>query len=205
MGMIHDRSLIKSSRGYGIMSAMAAAPLRADDVVAIHNAYSEELVHHARVLFKEYASSLGFDLGFQDFARELDALPGEYAPPGGALLVASCGDQLAGCVAMHLLRGSVCEMKRLYLRHAFRGKGVGRRLAERVIAIARARGYRTMRLDTVPWMHEAIGLYRSLGFVPIPPYRHNPIAGSQFFELQLASSNAADSGNEPTTLLADGA
>jgi putative acetyltransferase len=176
-----------------MMAVMEAGAVRADSVVEILEVDSKDLVVQARILFKEYASSLGFDLGFQDFARELDSLPGEYAPPGGTLLLASCGGQLAGCAAMRLLRGSICEMKRLYVRHAFRGKRVGRGLAGRVIATARARGYRTMRLDTVPWMHEAIALYRSLGFVPIPPYRHNPIAGAQFLELQLSAPDTADS------------
>ncbi|MFI5167858.1 MAG: GNAT family N-acetyltransferase [Thermoanaerobaculales bacterium] len=185
-----------------MMATMGAGALRADGVIEIHDADSEDLILQARILFKEYASSLGFDLGFQDFARELDALPGEYAPPGGALMLGCCGDQLAGCVAMRLLRGSICEMKRLYVRHTFRGKGVGRGLAEHLIATARARGYRAIRLDTVPWMHEAIALYRSLGFVPIPPYRHNPIAGAQFLELQLASPGAAVTGGDS---LANGA
>jgi len=187
-----------------MMAVMEAGALHADSAVEIRSADSDELVLQARILFKEYASSLGFDLGFQDFARELDALPGEYAPPGGALLVAFCAGQPAGCVAMRLLRGSVCEMKRLYVRHQFRGKGVGRGLAERAIASARVCGYRAMRLDTVPWMHEAMALYRSLGFVPISPYRHNPIAGAQFFELHLASPDAALAGDDSTRPLADG-
>ena len=186
------------------MAAMAVEPLRAASAVEIHEANGDEIVLQVRILFKEYASALGFDLGFQDFARELDTLPGEYAPPSGALLVAFCNGQLGGCVAMRLLRGSVCEMKRLYVRHSFRGKGVGRALAERAIAAARERGYRAMRLDTLPWMQEAIALYRSLGFVPIPPYRHNPIAGAQFLELALTSPGAVLGRDDAPAVPADG-
>lgn len=140
-----------------------------------------------RSIFEEYAASLGFDLSFQGFDRELAGLPGEYAAPGGAILLADDGKGgLEGCVALRAFTPpEVCEMKRLYVRPAARGKGLGRRLAEAVMAEARLRGYRRMRLDTVPAMGEAITLYRSLGFHPIEPYRANPIPGALYFERDL--------------------
>ena len=139
----------------------------------------------ARLLMREYAASLGFDLGFQDFDRELEALPGEYGPPGGRLLLAWLGDRLAGCVALRKLQDGICEMKRLYVRPAFRGHRIGRLLAERAIAEAREIGYGRMRLDTVPSMQRAQSLYRSLGFYEVEAYRYNPIPGAAYLELKL--------------------
>jgi putative acetyltransferase len=141
----------------------------------------------ARSLFQEYAESLGFDLSFQDFERELKGLPGEYGPPGGTILISCAGDLVLGCAALRPLGQGICEMKRLFVRPGFRGRAVGRGLAEAVIAEAVARGYRKMRLDTVPAMLEAIALYRSLGFRPIEPYRPNPIPGALFFEKDLSA------------------
>jgi ribosomal protein S18 acetylase RimI-like enzyme len=139
-----------------------------------------------RELFLEYAQSLGFSLCFQSFDQELAGLPGDYAPPHGRLLLASYEGQLAGCVALHKLENGICEMKRLYLRAKFRGKGLGRALAEAAISEARKIGYRRMRLDTVePIMKDAVGLYRLLGFKEIAPYRENPIAGAMYMELEL--------------------
>ncbi len=138
-----------------------------------------------RELFLEYADSLDFDLCFQDFAGELDTLPGDYAPPSGALLLALEGEAASGCVAVRRIDASTCEMKRLYVRPSQRGKGVGRMLAERVIGIAREAGYRSMKLDTVPGMVEANTLYRSLGFVDTKPYRFNPLDGCLYLELRL--------------------
>jgi ribosomal protein S18 acetylase RimI-like enzyme len=138
-----------------------------------------------RVLFREYAESLGFSLDFQDFESEVAALPGVYAPPRGALLVARVDGNPAGCVGVRPLDETTCEMKRLYVRQAYRGRGLGRRLAEAAIAAARRRGYRTMRLDTVPGMEAAQALYRELGFVEIAPYTANPIPGAVFLELRL--------------------
>ena len=134
-----------------------------------------------RELFLEYARSLGVDLAFQDFERELATLPGDYDP----ILVAHWNSEVAGCVALHALDSGVCEMKRLYVRPAFRGHAIGRTLAERVMAVAREKGFVRMRLDTLPMMGEAQKLYRSLGFNEIPPYRFNPIQGSKFMEARL--------------------
>jgi len=143
-------------------------------------------IAQARELFLEYADSLGFSLCFQGFEQELAGLPGDYAPPDGRLLIAEYRNELAGCVALHKLDAGVCEMKRLYLRPQLRGRGVGRALAETVIAEARAIGYRKMRLDTVePVMPNAVALYRRLGFAEIEAYRANPIAGALYMELDL--------------------
>ncbi len=134
----------------------------------------------------EYANSLGFSLCFQSFDKELAGLPGDYSPPDGRLLLAEYEGQLAGCVALHRLEPEICEMKRLYLRPSFRGKGLGRSLAETVISEARRIGYTRMRLDTVePVMRDAVAMYRQLGFKEIAPYRSNPIAGAMYMELEL--------------------
>ena len=124
------------------------------------------------------------------FTGELDELPGDYAPPYGRLLLATCDQQLAGCVALHPLKSidgqRICEMKRLYVRPQNRGKRLGRILAERIIADARAIGYTHMRLDTISSsMADAVALYRRLGFREIAPYRENPIASALYMELQL--------------------
>ena len=149
---------------------------------------SPEQIADARALFEEYAASLGFDLGFQDFAAELASLPGAYAPPRGRLLLALHDGRTAGCVALREMEIGVCEMKRLYVRPAFQGLRVGRTLVEAVIAEAREIGYSRMRLDTVPSMERARGLYRALGFREIPPYRFNPIPGTAFLELRMDES-----------------
>ena len=144
----------------------------------IHRAIDVAIV---RELFLEYAQSLGVDLAFQDFEREVASLPGDYDP----ILVAHWNSEVAGCVALHGWDRDVCEMKRLYVRPAFRGHAIGRALAERIIVEAREKRFARMRLDTLPIMREAQELYRSLGFLEIPPYRFNPIDGSKFMELDL--------------------
>ena len=154
--------------------------------LTLNQVQSPAQIAQARELFLEYADSLGFSLCFQGFEQELAGLPGDYAPPDGRLLIAEYRSELAGCVALHKLDAGVCEMKRLYLRPQLRGRGVGRALAETVIAEARAIGYRKMRLDTVePVMPNAVALYRRLGFAEIEAYRANPIAGALYMELDL--------------------
>ena len=147
---------------------------------------SREQAAEVRELFLEYARSLTFDLCFQSFDKELAGLPGDYAPPGGRLLLAIFDGQTAGCVALHKIENHVCEMKRLYVRPQFRGKGLGKALAERIIHEAREIGYKKLRLDTVePVMRAAVAMYRQLGFQEIEPYRANPIEGALYMELQL--------------------
>jgi putative acetyltransferase len=149
-------------------------------------AESPAQVAQTRELFLEYAHSLGMNLCFQNFDEELAGLPGHYAPPDGRLLLAEYEGQLGGCVALHRWEPRICEMKRLYLRPSFRGKGLGRGIAEKIIAEARSIGYRSMRLDTIePIMKDAVEMYRKLGFREIAPYRPNPIAGAMYMELQL--------------------
>lgn len=155
--------------------------------LTVKQAESAPQIAQVRELFLEYAKSLGFSLCFQSFDQELAGLPGDYSPPDGRLLLAESEGQSAGCVALHKLEPGICEMKRLYLRPAFRGKGLGRRLAEIIMSEARAIGYRRLRLDTVePVMKDAVALYRLLGFQEIAPYRANPIAGALYMELVLS-------------------
>jgi putative acetyltransferase len=155
-------------------------------VVKIFQAESSEHITQARDLFLEYAQSLGFSLCFQNFDKELADLPGKYDPPEGRLLLAEFDSEFAGCVALRKLEGGICEMKRLFVRPQFRGKGLGRALAQRIIIEAREIGYTRMRLDTVePFMKDAVAMYRRLGFVEVAPYCENPIAGALYMELQL--------------------
>jgi putative acetyltransferase len=146
-------------------------------VAALDTADLEEV----RALFREYARSLPFALDFQGFDDELAGLPGAYAPPRGALLLA----RGAGCVGLRPIDDTACEMKRLYVRPSARGTGLGRRLAEAIVGEGRRLGYSHMRLDTVPGMQSAQSLYERLGFYEIGPYRPNPIAGARFLELEL--------------------
>jgi putative acetyltransferase len=152
----------------------------------VTQAESPQQIAQTRELFLEYAKSLGFSLCFQNFDQELASLPGGYAPPEGRLLLAEHEGQFAGCVALHKLEPRICEMKRLYVRPQFRGKGLGLALAERIIAEARGSGYSHMRLDTVePVMKDAVRMYRRLGFREIAPYCRNPIEGALYMELAL--------------------
>jgi putative acetyltransferase len=136
-------------------------------------------------LFTEYAVWVGVDLSFQDFDRELAELPGDYAPPGGVLLVARVDGRVAGSVAAHQWQPGVCEMKRLFVRDEFRGAGCGHALVQSVIAWARDAGYQRILLDTLPVMEAAQRMYRQLGFQEVAPYRLNPVPGARFLELAL--------------------
>ena len=141
-----------------------------------------------RDLFSEYAASLGVDLGFQGFDAELASLPGAYVPPAGALLMADVAGEVLGCIALRPLEPpAVGEIKRLYVRPAGRGQGLGVALSRAILDCARASGYRLVRLDTLATMGEAQALYRRLGFREIPPYRHNPVPGTLFMELDLTA------------------
>jgi ribosomal protein S18 acetylase RimI-like enzyme len=142
-------------------------------------------IDEVRPLFVEYAQSLGFSLDFQDFDRELAELPGKYAPPGGALVVARVDGAAAGCVGVRPLAVGICELKRLYVRGGYRRLGLGRMLVVDALDVARSRGYRRLRLDTVPGMEAAQALYAQLGFVEIEPYAPNPVPGTRFLELAL--------------------
>jgi len=148
-------------------------------------ANSPEQIEAARRLMLEYEKWLGIDLCFQGLAEELAQLPGKYAPPRGRLLLAAESGEWAGCVALRPLEESICEMKRLYVGPAFRGRRIGRMLAEAVVRAAQEIGYARMRLDTLETMTPATTLYRSLGFQEIPPYCFNPIPGARYFELDL--------------------
>jgi GNAT superfamily N-acetyltransferase len=143
----------------------------------------------ARELFIEYAAWIGFSLAYQNFDEELASLPGKYTAPSGRLLLARVDNGWAGCGAIRQLDTSVCEMKRLFVRPEFRGCGLGRRLAERLISDAREMGYSTMRLDTVPEkMGDAVRLYRALGFRDIPAYYAGARSETLYFELRLRES-----------------
>lgn len=154
-------------------------------MLKITRAHTPKYLATVRELFREYADSLGVDLCFQDFEKELAGLPGDYAPPNGRLYLAFDGKNPAGCIALRKITGDVCEMKRLYVRPLLRGKGVGRHLARKVIGDARRIGYQRLRLDTLPSMKRAQALYTSIGFKLIPPCRDNPVEGAMFMELNL--------------------
>jgi len=157
--------------------------------VVIRDARIPDEVPLARALFEEYAAALDVDLCFQNFAQELAGLPGDYAAPRGCLLLAIEGELTVGCVALRPLgndaRPAAAEIKRLFVRSRVRGGGVGRALAETVIARARAIGYRELKLDTLATMAEARALYRSLGFRECPPYYDNPLPGVAYMSVAL--------------------
>lgn len=156
-------------------------------MIQIVHAMSNDDVGVARQMFLEYAADIGVDLCFQGFSEELETLPGNYAPPSGRLLLARDGTQVVGCVALRpMTDAAVCEMKRLYVRPSHRARGLGRRLAEKTIAEARAIGYTHMRLDTLPAMVAARQLYSRLGFVEVEPDPTNAVDGVVYMELRLS-------------------
>jgi ribosomal protein S18 acetylase RimI-like enzyme len=154
-------------------------------MIRLERAASPTDIESIRVLFREYADALGVDLEYQGFEEELRDLPGDYAPPSGTLLLAKSADVVIGCVGVRALDPATAEMKRLYVRPAGRGTGLGRTLAEAAIRFATVNGYERMRLDTLPQMGRAQELYRALGFVPIDAYRFSPVPGTAFLELIL--------------------
>ena len=154
-------------------------------MIQIISAQTEDHYQKARKLFRQYADSLDFDLEFQGFSEELATLPGNYAPPEGCILLAEDSGHFVGCVALRPLEDNICEMKRLFVRSDYRGRGIGRTLACSVIDKAREIGYEKMRLDTVATMKEARTLYYSLEFRNIKAYRYNPIDDSSYMELEL--------------------
>ncbi|MGQ9724740.1 MAG: GNAT family N-acetyltransferase [Tepidimonas sp.] len=162
----------------------AAAP-----VVRLLTVIDGPLLDHVRTLFVEYQADIGIDLCFQGFADELAALPGAYAPPLGALVLATVDGEAAGCCALRPLldsdHGNAGEMKRLFVRRAFRGFGLGRQLAEQTLLLAQQAGYDCVLLDTLRDMEAARALYQELGFVEIPPYYHNPLPGAHYLKLSL--------------------
>ncbi len=150
---------------------------------------SAESLYATREIFREYAGTLSVDLCFQDFETELESLPGDYAAPRGSLLLALVDGMVAGCCALRPLDSSdypnAAEMKRLYVRKAFRGFGLGRQLAEAILDNARRAGYSCVLLDTLDEMEAARALYEDLGFEEIPPYYHNPHAGAHYLKVEL--------------------
>ena len=158
-------------------------------VIRLQTPDSPALLEATREIFREYAQGLGVDLCFQNFDQELATLPGDYAPPQGALLLAFVDDELAGCGALRPLAdvdyANACEMKRLYVRRAFRRFGLGRILAQALMDRATEAGYSALLLDTLDDMEAARGLYESLGFETIPPYYFNPIAGAHYLKAEL--------------------
>jgi ribosomal protein S18 acetylase RimI-like enzyme len=160
-------------------------------MIELHEATFPDDVDAVRAIFREYAASLGIDLGFQNFEEELAGLPGKYAAPAGRVLLAYDGSRKlgreAGCVAMRALDDGACEMKRLYVRPSARGRGLGRLLSQAICSAAVETGYLCIRLDTLPTMNDAQGLYAAMGFELIPAYVFNPVAGTKYMELDLVS------------------
>ncbi|HXI12228.1 MAG TPA: GNAT family N-acetyltransferase [Thermoanaerobaculia bacterium] len=151
----------------------------------IVEAHAPSMIGEVRSLLGEYAAVLGKDLCFRQFDAELANLPGEYAPPAGRIYLASVNNETAGCVALRPMSPDAAEIKRLYVRPLFRGKGIGEALVTRAIVEARVFGYRSVFLDTLPSMKSAIALYRSLGFVDIAPYGSNPVKGAICMKYEL--------------------
>jgi ribosomal protein S18 acetylase RimI-like enzyme len=154
-------------------------------MIRIISAEKQDHYQNVRELFLQYADSLDFDLEFQGFSQELASLPGHFAPPEGCILLAEESGCFVGCVALRPLEDKICEMKRLYVRSGYRGRGIGKMLACSVIDRAREKGYEKMRLDTIATMKEAKTLYYSLDFRNINAYRYNPVDDASYMELDL--------------------
>ena len=147
--------------------------------------YSIEELEEVREIFIEYADFLKVDLCFQDFEKELQTLHQVYFPPLGCIILAKEGKQVLGCIALKPIAEGICEMKRLYVRPEARGKSLGKKLVNELIEFAKKAGYKTMKLDTITSLKEAIVLYRSKGFVETAPYVYNPLSEVLYFELTL--------------------
>ena len=156
-----------------------------DAQTGIIRAVTPEKIAAVRDLMREYGASLGVDLSYQNFEDEVRSLPGDYSGPRGTLLLAMDGEEAAGCVAIRPLAENFCEMKRLYVRPAWRSTGLGKRLVLAALEDARRAGHRFVRLDTLPSMIAARKLYASLGFLPIAPYYQSPVPGTAFLQLDL--------------------
>jgi putative acetyltransferase len=163
----------------------------------IKQAQTPDEIDEARRLFREYEAFLSVDLCFQGFEEELAGLPGKYAPPSGALLIALTRETVAGCVALRALGDDVCEMKRLFVRPEYRSTGLGKRLAREVVDVARGLGYSLMRLDTLDRLTEAMRLYESLGFRKTEPYYENPLHGVVYWELDLKEERTGQPTSPP--------
>jgi len=183
----HPYPLERAARTATCLTARMRAGMPALlNVMKLIQAQTSEEIEQARQLFKEYAAWLEIDLCFQNFEKELAELPGDYALPGGRLLLAYDNGELAGCIALREIDDGICEMKRLFLREKFRGKGRGRSLIDAITGEAKQVGYERMRLDTLPpKMDKAIALYMELGFKEIDAYYNNPVPGAIFMELSL--------------------
>lgn len=158
-------------------------------VVSLRPAQFPDDLQTVRDLFTDYQAAIGIDLRFQDFETELAELPGDYTPPAGALVLALVDGAPAGCCALRPLPNTdhlnACEMKRLFVRPAFRGFGLGRLLVERVLSEGQLAGYTNMLLDTLSDMETARALYQEAGFVEVAPYYHNPIPGAHYLKVEL--------------------
>lgn len=155
-------------------------------MITVREAAADADIETVRTLFTEYQQWLQYSLCFQGFDKELAELPGKYAPPLGRLYLAAADGTVCGCIALRPMdEAGVCEMKRLFVREPFRGRGIGRMMTARLVADARSIGYHTMRLDTLQRMEDARALYRQLGFTEIPAYYNNPLDDVVYLELQL--------------------
>jgi len=154
--------------------------------ICVARSQSDEDWHHARLLVKEYAALLPVDLSFEIFAHEMENLAAEYASPHGAFLLAEENGVRIGCAGLRRFAEGAGEIKRLYVTPAAKGRGAGRLLAAGIVDLARKIGYDCLLLDTLPWMTEALRLYESLGFKPIPAYRFNPVPDAVFLKLNLS-------------------